>query len=411
MAQVPSETEDVSPHHESADAEASMRSLIYDCSSTGETVLRAPVEEYAFQALSEGLSMKRSSYRFSASEAHEGNDLLSLTFPRKLWKIVESNRFKSISWAASGTSIVINEELFKKEVLERKSPFNIFETQNMKSFARQLNLYGFRKTGKNCQRSASLADFLEEEKEASAFNKLQFYRNPNFQRGCPQLLMRMKRRVGTKNASQISASLLDLNQKLFCSGKDVIQQNTSSQDESRRENSPSTSTNPPAPQLKKPPTSTGIVNTVVPIRSFERAREGSSDSHADSGAKLHGGNGARSLPRLRAQNRTDSGGLAPNHRGQWCPSSTPAQSPELCGQQRLGAELQGAMAPTAAAWRKTVGGNGARPPFRLRAEAATGVPASPWGGHLLLCLALGGALGGQTQQRGPRPSVDAQGPG
>ncbi|XP_075395970.1 heat shock transcription factor, Y-linked-like [Tenrec ecaudatus] len=267
MAQVPSETEDVSPQDELADAETSTRSLLYDCSSIGDTVLRALVEEYAFQALSEGLSMRSPPYRFSASEAHEGSDLLSLTFPRKLWRIVESNRFKSISWAASGTSIVINEELFKKEVLERKSPFNIFETQNMKSFARQLNLYGFRKTGKNCQRSASLADFLEEEKEASTFNKLQFYRNPNFQRGCPQLLMRMKRRVGTKNASPIPASLLDCNQKLFHSGKDVVQQNTISQDESRREDSPSTSTNSPVPQVEKPPTSTEITNTVVPIRS------------------------------------------------------------------------------------------------------------------------------------------------
>ncbi|XP_012861065.1 heat shock transcription factor, Y-linked-like [Echinops telfairi] len=268
MAQVSSEVEHVSPQDEAAAAETSIRSLLNDCSSIGDSVLRALVEEYAFQALSEGLLRKRLRYTVCAPEAHEGNDLLSLTFPRKLWRIVESNQFESIWWDETGTSIVINEELFKKEVLERKAPFNIFETQSMKSFVRQLNLYGFSKTGKNFQRSASLADFLAEEREASVFNKLQFYCNPNFKRGCPQLLMRMKRRVGTKTASPIPASLVQhFNKKPSCSGKGVGNQNTSSQAESRRETTASTSTNIHAPQIKKSSTSTAIANTVVPIRN------------------------------------------------------------------------------------------------------------------------------------------------
>jgi hypothetical protein len=70
---------------------------------------------------------------------------------------------------------VINEELFKKEILERKAPFRIFETDIMKSFVRQLNLYGFSKMRKNFQRSASLADFLAEEKEVSTLNKVFIY--------------------------------------------------------------------------------------------------------------------------------------------------------------------------------------------------------------------------------------------
>ncbi|XP_075399080.1 heat shock transcription factor, Y-linked-like [Tenrec ecaudatus] len=268
MAQVSSAIEDVSPQDDAADAETSIRSLLNDCSSIGDSVLRALVEEYAFQALSEGLSRKRPRYAVCAPEAHEGNDLLSLTFPRKLWRIVESDQFESIWWDESGTSIVINEELFKKEVLERKAPFNIFETQSMKSFVRQLNLYGFSKTGKHFQRSASLADFLAEEKEASVFNKLQFYRNPNFKRGCPHLLMRLKRRVGTKTASPVPATLVqDFNQKPSRSGKDAGNQNTSSPAESRREKAASTSTNVHAPQLKKPSTGTSIANTAVPIRS------------------------------------------------------------------------------------------------------------------------------------------------
>ena len=45
----------------------------------------------------------------------------------------ERGHFKSIWWEANGTLIVINEERVKKEVLERKGPFRIFETESMKS--------------------------------------------------------------------------------------------------------------------------------------------------------------------------------------------------------------------------------------------------------------------------------------
>ncbi|NWX88586.1 HSFY1 protein, partial [Nothoprocta ornata] len=117
-----------------------------------------------------------------------------LTFPKKLWKIVESDQFKSIWWDHDGNCVVIDEESFKKEVLERRGPLRIFETDCMKSFIRQLNLYGFSKMRQDFQRSASLAEFLAEEKAASAFSKLQFYYNPNFKRGYPHLLVRCKRR-------------------------------------------------------------------------------------------------------------------------------------------------------------------------------------------------------------------------
>lgn len=71
-----------------------------------------------------------------------------------------------------GTCIVIHEELFKKEVLERKAPFRIFETKSMKSLIRQLNLYGFSKKRQTFQRSASLPVFLEEENNISLLSKV-----------------------------------------------------------------------------------------------------------------------------------------------------------------------------------------------------------------------------------------------
>ena len=92
-------------------------------------------------------------------------------FPQKLWNRVESDQFESVWWDESGTCRVINEELFKKEVLERKT-FRIVETKSMKSLIRQLNLYGFHKNRQSVQRSASPPVFLEEENNISLLSKV-----------------------------------------------------------------------------------------------------------------------------------------------------------------------------------------------------------------------------------------------
>ena len=145
MAHISSEIQDVPPKDESTGSETSIRSSLFDYTLTGDKVLRSVIEEYAFQALYEKVVIKRPRYTFSVSETGELNASLSLTFPQKLWAIVESDQFESIWWDESGTCIVINEELFKKEVLERKGPFRVFETNSMKSLIQQLNLYGFSK--------------------------------------------------------------------------------------------------------------------------------------------------------------------------------------------------------------------------------------------------------------------------
>ena len=172
MAHIPSEIQGVPPKDESTGSETSIRSSLYDYTLTRDSVLRSMIEEYAFQALSEDLVIKRPCYKYSVSETDEVNTFLSLTFPQKLWNIVESDQFESIWWDERGTCIVINEELFKKEVLERKAPFRIFETKTMKSLIRQLNLYGFSKKRQTFQRSASLPVFLEEENNISLLSKV-----------------------------------------------------------------------------------------------------------------------------------------------------------------------------------------------------------------------------------------------
>ena len=171
MAHISSEIQDVPPKDESTGSETSIRSPLCDYTLTEHSVLRSMVEEAAFQALFEEVVIKMPCYTFSVSETDELNDFLSLNFPQKLWKIVESDQFTSIWWDESGTSIVINEEVFKKEVLYRKAPFRIFDTDSMKSLVRQLKLYGFRKQ-QTFQRSASLADLLEEENNVSVLSKV-----------------------------------------------------------------------------------------------------------------------------------------------------------------------------------------------------------------------------------------------
>ncbi|XP_060993370.1 heat shock transcription factor, Y-linked-like [Dama dama] len=260
MAHFSSEIQDVLPRDESTGSETTIRSPLCDYTHTEDSVLRSIIEEAAFQALFEEVVLKMPRYTFSVSETDELNDFLSLNFPQKLWKIVESDQFKSIWWDESGTSIVINEEVFKKEVLERKAPFRIFETRSVKSIVRQLNLYGFRKKQQTFQRSASLADFLEEENNVSVLSKLQIYHNPNFKRGYPQLLLRLKRRVGIKNVSPISSFVPDYKKKHVKARGNIDDCNSNFLPETSGESAFSASTSLSVPFIRKPYTRQTVAN-------------------------------------------------------------------------------------------------------------------------------------------------------
>ncbi|NWT89591.1 HSFY1 protein, partial [Lanius ludovicianus] len=116
-----------------------------------------------------------------------------LCFPQKLWNMLESDQFQSIWWSGGGKCVAINKDLFKVEVLDRERQ-QVFHTQKMKSFMRQLNAYGFTKIQRDIQRSASLPEFLSEEAAASAHSQILYYYNPSFNRAHPQLLETCKRR-------------------------------------------------------------------------------------------------------------------------------------------------------------------------------------------------------------------------
>lgn len=80
-----------------------------------------------------------------AANVGENNSILGLSFPRKLWMILEDNTFTSVRWNDAGDTVIIDEDLFQREVLHRRGAERIFETDSLKTFIRLLNLYGFSK--------------------------------------------------------------------------------------------------------------------------------------------------------------------------------------------------------------------------------------------------------------------------
>ncbi|KAB0340450.1 hypothetical protein FD755_024740 [Muntiacus reevesi] len=73
----------------------------------------------------------------------ENNDILGLCFPRKLWRIMEDLAFTSVHWNGEGDMVVIKADRFQTEVLLCRGMDQIFETDSIKNFIYELNLYGF----------------------------------------------------------------------------------------------------------------------------------------------------------------------------------------------------------------------------------------------------------------------------
>ncbi|XP_067137601.1 heat shock transcription factor, Y-linked-like [Centruroides vittatus] len=112
----------------------------------------------------------------------EGQSLLSMRFPQKLWKIVNECQTGAISWSHQGDSIILDYPKFQEEYLE--SNVDIFKTSNITSFIRQLNLYGFRKVNhynRESSKRMGQQDFHE-------------FRNEWFLRGRHDLLSKVSRK-------------------------------------------------------------------------------------------------------------------------------------------------------------------------------------------------------------------------
>ncbi|CAI9149066.1 unnamed protein product [Rangifer tarandus platyrhynchus] len=118
----------------------------------------------------------------------ENNASFGLSFPRKLWRIVEDATFTSVHWNDKGDTVVIEADLFQMEVLQRRGVDQICETDSIKSFIRELNLYGFRK--------------IRPSGRSAGRKKMMIYRNSNFQRDKPLLLQNIQRKGNPRTTSQ-----------------------------------------------------------------------------------------------------------------------------------------------------------------------------------------------------------------
>ncbi|OWJ99711.1 hypothetical protein Celaphus_00009595, partial [Cervus elaphus hippelaphus] len=109
----------------------------------------------------------------------ENKAVLRLSFPRKLWMIVEDAAFTSVCWINKGDMVVIEADLFQTEVLQGRGMDRIFETDSIKSFIHGPNLCGFSKI---------------HPLGLSLGKRMMIYHNSNFQRDKPLLLQNIWRK-------------------------------------------------------------------------------------------------------------------------------------------------------------------------------------------------------------------------
>jgi len=77
--------------------------------------------------------------------------LTCFSFPEKLYRLLNSEKYRSIWWSDDGSHFIVDVPKFEQEVLRSDAvpETDGFRTICFNSFIRQLNLYGFRKVRYN----------------------------------------------------------------------------------------------------------------------------------------------------------------------------------------------------------------------------------------------------------------------
>uniref|UniRef100_H3BZI7 Heat shock transcription factor 4 n=1 Tax=Tetraodon nigroviridis TaxID=99883 RepID=H3BZI7_TETNG len=121
-------------------------------------------------------------------------------FLTKLWTLVEDPETNHlICWSASGTSFHVFDQGFAKEVLPK-----YFKHNNMASFVRQLNMYGFRKVV-NIEQSG----LVKPERDDTEFQHLYFLQ------GHEHMLEHIKRKVSLVKSEETKVRQEDLSKLLY----------------------------------------------------------------------------------------------------------------------------------------------------------------------------------------------------
>ncbi|XP_067240388.1 heat shock factor protein 2 [Chanodichthys erythropterus] len=130
-------------------------------------------------------------------------------FLTKLWTLVEdSDTNEFICWSQEGNSfLVLDEQRFAKEILPK-----FFKHNNMASFVRQLNMYGFRKV------MHIDAGIVKQERDGPVE-----FQHPYFKHGQDDLLENIKRKVSTARPEEGKIRQEDLS-KILTSVQNVHEQ-------------------------------------------------------------------------------------------------------------------------------------------------------------------------------------------
>ncbi|XP_014062588.2 pollen-specific leucine-rich repeat extensin-like protein 2 [Salmo salar] len=149
-----------------------VRDVEAETSAIGTDVdLRYLLEENARQMLK---------YRKRPRLDHEqlvklSNSFFNQDFPTRLWKIVDSDMFKSATWDKNGIYMLLDEERFTKEVLQRTGFRPTLPCVTMAGFDQQMILYGFQKLS-----------------SATPTSKLSMYYHHSFRQHQEKLLKKVK---------------------------------------------------------------------------------------------------------------------------------------------------------------------------------------------------------------------------
>uniref|UniRef100_A0A8I6GAQ4 Heat shock transcription factor 2 n=1 Tax=Rattus norvegicus TaxID=10116 RepID=A0A8I6GAQ4_RAT len=133
-------------------------------------------------------------------------------FLSKLWTLVEethTNEF--ITWSQNGQSfLVLDEQRFAKEILPK-----YFKHNNMASFVRQLNMYGFRKV------VHIESGIVKQERDGPVE-----FQHPHFKQGQDDLLENIKRKVSSSKPEENKIRQEDLTKIISSAQKVQIKQET-----------------------------------------------------------------------------------------------------------------------------------------------------------------------------------------
>lgn len=86
------------------------------------------------QAIQESLEPEDQS-QYAVNE-EDNTYLLSLPFVRMLWTIVKNDAFQSVNWGDDGNNIVIEVDLFQREIFNFRGTRKVFVMKRLKSFIR-----------------------------------------------------------------------------------------------------------------------------------------------------------------------------------------------------------------------------------------------------------------------------------